>query len=216
MTRATTREPETSRATFRVAATAADKARVVALRDAVYVHDQGRLGDAADTAATFDRFDSHALYLLAEKGGQDVGTVKIVRDSPAGLPCEDFVDLGPLRAGAQLVEFGHLMTLPTIRNQTVGMGLMRAALIHSVREFAATHVLGDFFIDDSGGLRSFYTTIGFVPVGEPYADPRFQGAPLSVVAALDLAGAAKRLENATGRAQQLLRYFFHDYPEYRS
>lgn len=196
---------------YRVAETAADRSAVLRLREAVYVLDQGRLAHAADTADTFDRFDGQAVYLLAEDGSGPVGTVKLIADSPLGLPCGQYADLGPLRPGRRLVEFGHLMTLPRARGRAIGLGLMRAALVHSVSRLGATHVLGDFFADADGGLLPFYTGLGFVVVGSPYRDPRFLEAPLSVVAVLDLDAAAGRVAGADGPAGEALRYFFHDY-----
>ncbi|MFF4414506.1 GNAT family N-acyltransferase [Streptosporangium sp. NPDC001559] len=203
-----------SSVTFRVAQSQADRDAVLRLRDAVYVQDQGRLSDAADTADTFDRFDAHADYIVAYQGAEAVGTVKIVPDSVAGLPCEDVVDVASLRAAGRLVEFGHLMTLPQVRHREIGMALMRRGLVHSVTRHGATHVLGDFFAEAGGGLRSFYTEIGFVALHEPYRDVRFREAPLSLVAVLDLAGAAARARTEAGRGNRLLQYFFHDYDDY--
>lgn len=199
---------------FREAASPADKASVLRLRELVYVEDQGRLVDATDTADTFDRFDGRAVYLLAHDGTEAVGTIKVVPDSEAGLPCDDVVDVEPLRPGNRLVEFGHLMTVPRARNRSIGMALMREALILGLTRYGATHVLGDFFAEQNGALREFYTEIGFVPVGAPYPDTRFAGAPLSVVAVLDLADAARRARTGAGRRSALLQYFFHDYDDH--
>ncbi|MER5515493.1 MULTISPECIES: GNAT family N-acetyltransferase [unclassified Streptomyces] len=196
---------------LRLVRSAADRNAVLRLRDSVYVHDQGRLADAADTAETFDRFDDRAEYILGCLDAEPVGTIKVVPDSAAGLPCDDVVDLAGIRPGHRLVEFGHLMTLPEVRHHRIGMALMREALVHSVREHRVTRVLGDFFADDSGGLRSFYTQLGFVPVGRPYPDTRFQGAPLSVVGMLDIDHAVRLARTPEGRAVQGLQYFFGDY-----
>lgn len=204
--------------TFRLADMPTDKRILLSLRDTVYVQDQGRLADPHDMATTFDRFDGQAAYILAEYDGKPVGTVKVIPDSPAGLPCEDMIDIsavrGSDRGGARLIEISHLMAIPSVRNRTVGMALMRQALIYAVWRYDATHVLGDFFADERGGLLSFYQTIGFQVVGEPYMDARFQGAPLSVVGALSVADAVARLPGSTGRERQLLEYFFADYPDY--
>lgn len=198
---------------FRAAQSAADKAAVLRLRDEVYVKDQGRLADAADMATTFDRFDKQAVYLLAESDGSPVGTIKLIADSPAGLPCEEAVDLASVRPGKRLVEYGHLLTLPRVRSRAVATGLMREAVVYSAARLGATHILGDFFIDATGALHAFYTNLGFEPLGRPYRDARFQDAPLSVVALLDLADAARRCAQVEGRRGDLLRYFFHDYHE---
>ncbi|MFG1955074.1 GNAT family N-acyltransferase [Micromonospora sp. NPDC048830] len=201
---------------FRVAESPEDWDAVIRLREAVYVHDQSRLTDVADTATTFDRFDGYASYILAEDETGAIGTIKVVPDGEIGLPCDDVVDLGALRRpGHRLVEFGHLMTLPRIRQQSVGMALMREALVHSVTRHRATHVLGDFFADeDTGGLRPFYLEVGFVALTPPYADERFHNAPLSVVGALDVEAAARRCHTEEGRASRLLQYFFADYHAY--
>ncbi|MFJ5224063.1 GNAT family N-acetyltransferase [Streptomyces sp. NPDC088400] len=201
--------------TFRLARTEADKAHVLRLRQAVYVGDQGRLADAGDTAATFDRFDPYAEYIVGYDGGRPVGTVKVVPDTAVGLPCDDSVDLAGLRRGNRLVEFGHLMTLPDVRHREIGMALMREAVIHSARKHDVTHILGDFFVDDSEGLRGFYKEIGFAALHEPYEDIRFKGSPLSLVAALDVADAVSRARTPEGKKSRLLRYFFGDYDSYK-
>lgn len=199
---------------LRLARSQTERADVVRLRDAVYVRDQGRLADVADTADTFDRFDAYAEYILAYEDGEAVGTVKLIADSAAGLPCDSVVDLAELRGRGRLVEFGHLMTLPRIRGREVGMALMREGLVRCVARHQATHVLGDFFVDDDGGLRSFYTDIGFVGLGAPYQDARFKDAPLSLVGVLDVRAAAERARQQEHRDNRPLQYFFHDYDEY--
>ncbi len=202
-------------AVYRSAVTPADKRHVMRLRDLVYVRDQHRITSVSDMAETFDGFDAYADYILAEVAGEPVGTVKVTRDSPAGLPCETVTDLGAFRAGHTLVEVGHLMTLPGVRHQQYGMGLMRAGLWHGIRTYGATRLVGDFFADDSAGLRSFYRAIGFVPLAEPYTDTRFAGAPLSVVAGLDFASAAARIPASAGKERRLLEFFFGDYAQHR-
>lgn len=201
--------------TFRMARTPAEHADVLRLREAVYVQDQERLSDTAQTAATFDRFDAFSDYIVGYSGTEAIGTIKIVPDSPSGLPCEDVADITALRSGHRLVEFGHLMTLPGMRNHKVGMRLMREALVHSARQHQVTCILGDFFVDDlDGRLRDFYTDIGFLPVHGPYRDPRFTGAPLSMVAALDVPDAVRRCRAAGPDAGPVLRYFFQDFDVY--
>lgn len=198
---------------IRIAATPAEHKDVIRLREAVYVQDQHRLATVADTAATFDRFDGQACYITGYLDGGPVGTIKVVPDAGC-LPCDDVVDLSELRPGHHLVEFGHLMTLPECRQQGIGMKLMREALRYSVREHGVTHIIGDFFAEESGKLRAFYTEIGFVPLREPYLDARFYGEPLSVVAVLDVAAAVRRSRSPEGRANKLLQYFFHDYDSF--
>ena len=198
--------------TFRIAASASDKAAVLRLRDAVYVQDQGRLTDVGQMADTFDRYQS--VYILADDGGSPIGAIKVIPDSPAGLPCDNTADVSALREHGRLVEFGHLVTLPRVRGQSVGVALMREALIYSVQNHRATHIIGDFFVQDDGALRDFYSGLGFIPLGEPYRDDRFVGAPLSVVAVLDIADAVRRCRSSNGSQARHLRYFFGDYDQY--
>ena len=198
---------------FSVADPQRDRGEILHLRELVYVHDQGRLVDSSDMGETFDRFDRHAVYIIARAGDEVLGVVKVIADSPDGLPCEAVAPIALEWAGRTLVEFGHLMTVPHVRNRTIGLSLMREALHHSIREFAATHILGDFFVDDAGGLRQFYRTLGFVPVSEPYEDDRFKDAPLSIVGMVDVTDARRRMTVGTGRERELLGYFFADAPE---
>jgi predicted GNAT family N-acyltransferase len=193
-----------------------DDAAVRRLREIVYVADQGRLLDSAEMADTFDRFDAVSRYILAELDGEPVGTVKVIDDSAAGLPCGEHVDIEDLRARHQVAEIGHLLTVPTVRGRGIGKGLMRQALVHAVRSMGATHVFGDFFVDaaDGGRLRPFYLAIGFSPVGEPFHDERFQGSPLSRVGVLDVPAAAAATRRATGRQRELMEFFYGDYDDY--
>lgn len=200
--------------TFRIAQSAADRACVIQLRDAVYIKDQGRLVNTNDTESTFDRFDAHSDYIIAAEGPEPIGTVKVVPDSAAGLPCDDVVNISELRRGNRVVELGHLMTIPRVRHRSIGKALMRQALIRSVQKYRATHIVGDFFVDDERGLRSFYTEIGFTALTPPYPDNRFKGAPASVVAVLDVIEAARRCRANADVCPAPLHYFFHDYDEY--
>ncbi|MEU9340156.1 GNAT family N-acetyltransferase [Streptomyces sp. NPDC048278] len=204
----------TEQSSYTLATSAADKAAVIRLRDQVYVQDQGRLDDAGDMAATFDRFDAYADYILARLDGEPVGCIKVVRDSELGLPCQDVADLTEFKDGHRVVELGHLMTRPDVRHQMLGMALMREGLLHGIRH-GATRLVGDFFVDDTGELRGFYRSLGFVALCKPYPDERFAGAPLSLVGGLDFAGAADRVPGSHGKERQLLEYFFGDYAERR-
>ncbi|MGW2486097.1 GNAT family N-acetyltransferase [Streptomyces sp. NPDC001606] len=204
----------TDETSYALATSTADKEAVMRLRDQVYVQDQGRLDDAGDMAGTFDRFDAYADYILARVDGEAVGCIKVVRDSELGLPCEDVADLTEFKDGHTVVELGHLMTRPDVRHRMLGMGLMRAGLLHGIR-CGATRLVGDFFVDDTGALRGFYQSLGFVALCEPYPDERFAGAPLSLVGGLDFAGAAERIAHSDGKERQLLEYFFGDYAEQR-
>lgn len=201
---------------FHTAESDEDKEAVMRLRTAVYVRDQQRLAHSSDMTRTFDRFDTVSEYILARYHSTAVGAVKVIPDSEFGLPCEDMADLGPLREvrGARLLEVGHLIALPRYRQRGIGLALMRQAVIRAVCMHRATTIVGDFFADDDGRLRSFYREIGFEAVAAPYRDMRFRGDPMSIVAALDLRDAAANISATRGRKHELLSFFFGDYPNY--
>ncbi len=171
---------------FRFPVDETDHDAITRLRDHIYVRDQDRLADAADFRSSFDAYDEHATYIIGAVDGQDVGVVKVIADSPLGLPCDTTVDLTRLRKQGRLAEIGHLMTLPNTRHRGIGVALMKAALDHAMDHGPVDIVLGDFFATPEGGLHEFYLSLGFFQVGETYRDDRFRNSPWSVVGALDI------------------------------
>jgi GNAT superfamily N-acetyltransferase len=200
--------------TFGIVGAHDDRAEVMALRDAVYVREHGYLDSVTDIAATFDIFDAHAVYIVARDDiDGPLGTVKVTEDSPAGLPTDALADLSGVRRAGRLVEIGHLMALPTARGGGIGRELMRMAVIYGTRKYGATHIVSMFVLSD-GGMREFYTGLGFQPVGAPVRDGRIKGSPLCQVAAVDLRAAADLVRSPAGHtahAVKRLRYFLHDY-----
>lgn len=207
-----------SEVTVREVTSEEDMRDVLALRDRVYVADQGRLTSVDDTKDTFDKYDQYGTYLLGYLDGVPVGTVKIIRDSELGLPCESearlTVNLNDYRTNGRLVEFGHLVSAPEVRSQGVGMQLMRHALKFSVSKLKATHILGDFFANEDGQFQPFYARIGFRPICEPYRDVRFAGSPLSVVGLVEIEEAFKIWREGSESQRKLLDFFLTDYDQY--
>lgn len=190
---------------------------VITLRDRVYVADQGRLTSVDDTRETFDKYDEYGTYLVAYAGASPIGTVKIIRDSELGLPCESTatltVNLNDYRSNGRLVEFGHLVSAPEVRSQGVGMQLMRHALAFSIGELGATHILGDFFAEADGSFQPFYGRVGFRPVSEPYSDVRFAGSPLSIVGMVEIQEAIRIWREGSESQRKLLAFFFADHAQ---
>jgi len=191
---------------------------VIALRERVYVADQGRLNSVDDTKDTFDKYDQHGTYLVAYRQAMPIGAVKLIRDSELGLPCESTakltVDLAEFRANGRLVEFGHLVSTPEVRSQGVGMHLMRHGFMFSVGKLKATHILGDFFADADGNFQPFYSRIGFRPISEPYRDVRFAGSPLSIVGLVEIAAAFKIWREGSEGQRKVLDFFLSDYDQF--
>jgi predicted GNAT family N-acyltransferase len=184
----------------------------------VYVTDQGRLSSVDDTKDTFDKYDQYGTYLVAYSQGKAIGTVKVIRDSALGLPCESeaelTVNLHELRTHGRLVEFGHLVSAPEVRMQGVGMQLMRHGLMFSIAKLNASHILGDFFADADGNFQPFYARVGFRPISKPYRDVRFTGSPLSIVGLAEIAPAFKMWRDGTEQQRKVLDFFFAGYDQY--
>jgi GNAT superfamily N-acetyltransferase len=189
-------------------ATGDDRGHILALRRAVYVDADRRIASADDFS--FDRYDDRATYFLAMGPDGPLGTVKTIVDSEIGLPVDEVADLSAVRPGKILVEWGHLMTLPRVRAQGVGLMLMREALAYCVNEVGATHVIGDVFIDKSenGYIARFYRAFGFVDLHGPYRDPRFIDAPESMIMICDLAATIRNLRQASGQIRELFDKLF--------
>lgn len=191
---------------------------VLALRERVYVADQGRLNSVDDTKDTFDKYDQYGTYLVGYIDGAPIGAVKIIRDSELGLPCESTarltVNLNDYRTNGRLVEFGHLVSAPEVRSQGVGMQLMRHALMFSLGKLKATHILGDFFANEDGSFQPFYARVGFRPICEPYRDVRFAGSPLSVVGLAEIEAGFKMWREGSESQRKLLDFFLTDYDQY--
>jgi predicted GNAT family N-acyltransferase len=179
------------------------------LRHAVYVGAENRINGVADFSETFDRWDEHARYILAYVNDVPIGTVKVIPDSVLGLPCAEFVDLKALRALGRPVEFGHLIVRSEARGSGIGVQLMRAAFRFSVAELGATHIIADLFLDKRD-TSSFYRMIGFEVLHGPYRDPRFNGAPESLLMIADI---RRIVENARRTPPgKLLSYFLQHEP----
>ncbi|WP_437614586.1 aminotransferase class III-fold pyridoxal phosphate-dependent enzyme [Erwinia sp. V71] len=193
-----------------------DLTDVLSVRHKVYVEEAGRLNHVDDTITSFDRFDNYCVYIVAKLNNEPVATVKVIADSSLGLPCDEFAELSRYRVSQNcLCEFGHLISLPSVRNEKLGPAMMRAALIYAVNR-GATHILGDFFADGNhSDLHYYYKNLGFIPASAPYKDPRFTGAPLSIIGFLDISHSYNLYLHGSNVQKRLLRYFYNDYAVYR-
>lgn len=193
------------RLNFRSAVDEADHRAVMRLRETVYVRDQERLSNASAFESTFDTYEN-ATYIIAAMDERDVGVVKVIADSPSGLPCDTVVDLEQLRTRGHLVEIGHLMTIPEARHHGLGVALMKAALDYAVDHGSVDIVLGDFFATPDGNMHDFYTSLGFFQVGPVYRDERFTESPWSIVGALDVREAVRRTRRSDASEAMVLLF----------
>lgn len=119
-----------------------DLAACHALRRAVFIAEQG-----VSEADEMDDLDGGAIHLLAWRGGQPVGTARLLHSAGTG-------------------KIGRVCVLAHHRGAGVGAALMHAAIahfharadIHTVQLGAQTHAIG------------FYARLGFVAEGAVYLD----------------------------------------------
>lgn len=197
------------RCQIKVACTAKHEQDILALRQLVYVVREERLSSVNSMQATFDCYDKYGTYLLAYDKDKPVGAIKIITDSPLGLPCEAITNLEELRQqGARLVEFGHLITSPDMRGARVVIDLIREAIVFAITRCRATHMLADMFFDQDrpkGFNGHVYNRLGFDIQYGPYNDHRFLNAPQSLIVMLDHTKLAEREEIETGAIKRLLQ-----------
>jgi len=182
-----------------------DWRHIQALREAIYVTAENRIGEETSFYGSFDRYDSYSKWFLAISEGCAVGCVKVIRDSDIGLPYESIIGHQNRAPGQIIAEIGHLLSLSGPTSAPVVLGLMRESFAYSVNQLGATHVIGDVFLDKSKG-DAFYRRIGFTTLHGPYRDPRFVDAPLSMIIILEVAGLALRLRQSKGMLKDLLCY----------
>jgi len=190
---------------FREVTGSADWRHIQALREAIYVAAENRIGEETGFYGSFDRYDSCSKWFLAMSEGRAVGCVKIIRDSKIGLPYETIIGRQKRGPGQVIAEIGHLLSLSGPMSAPIVLGLMRESFAYSVNQLGATQVVGDVFMDKSKG-DAFYRRIGFTTLHGPYRDPRFVEAPLSIIIVLEVASLAPRMRQSKGMLKDLLCY----------
>jgi hypothetical protein len=99
-----------------------------------------------------DRFSQHAHWVCVFDDDTPIGTLRIVSDSPEGLPVEQFADVRHLLVG-RAVEVQRFAVVPAWRNRRdanapygIGIELFREAVEFCLRGQFDTMV-GDVFVD---------------------------------------------------------------------
>ena len=136
---------------FREVTGSTDWHHIQALREAIYVTAENRIGEETGFYGSFDRYNDHSKWFLAMSEGRAVGCVKVIRDSEIGLPYETIIGHQKRAPGQVIAEIGHLLSLSGPMSAPVVLGLMRESFAYSVNQLGATHVVGDVFLDKSKG-----------------------------------------------------------------
>lgn len=110
------------------------------------------------------------------RSGEVAGTMRLVSDSPEGLPVEQFVSIGDLRADRRLIECQRLMVLPGYRGRRwpelaygVLGGLVKACL-HWCIVHGVTHIVADLFTDTPTTPLVPLMALGFESTGTEFVD----------------------------------------------
>lgn len=119
-----------------------DIAACLALRAAVFIHEQG-----VSLAEEQDGLDDQASHILARQDGQPVGCARILYKG-------------------DIAKIGRVCVLPQMRGTGLGTGLIRACLAHAAQQpgiararlGSQTHAIG------------FYEKLGFHAFGPEYLD----------------------------------------------
>lgn len=119
-----------------------------------------------------DRFDAAALnYAAYDERGDVIGSIRVVPDSPIGLPLEECFPLDGFRAGKRLAELCRLAVASDGRGTRLPLLLMKAGW-QGARRLRATHVLVDTYVGQQQRTHTTYRKLGFEQIGA-YADTRY-------------------------------------------
>ncbi|WP_239340404.1 GNAT family N-acyltransferase [Frankia sp. CiP3] len=157
------------------ARTDADFEQVATLWEAVYGKEFGWL--PSDAGGSYqDRYDAASTYLLASVDGVATGTMRLVADSPEGLPVEQFVSIADLRGEKRLIECQRLMILPEYRTRRwdelpygVLGGLVKGCL-HWCLANGFNHILADLFTQTATTPIRPLMALGFEETGKEFID----------------------------------------------
>ncbi|MFI8221455.1 N-acyl amino acid synthase FeeM domain-containing protein [Streptomyces sp. NPDC085932] len=132
--------------------------------DRVYKEELGWLQSAEEGLK--DRYHGNSQYICAFDGFTPVGALRVVHDSAAGLPIEQFTDLRSLILG-KAVELQRFAVVPEWRVRRVddapfgvGTALYRAALRLCAAENVETMV-ADVFLNTATTPIPFLRSMGF-------------------------------------------------------
>jgi N-acyl-L-homoserine lactone synthetase len=152
-----------------------DLAAVDALWNTVYGDEFGWLKKAAGPHY-LDRFHKHSVYLIAKAEGRAVGTMRLVFDSPEGLPVEQFTSISELRGKRTLIECTRLMILPEYRNRSWPempfgvLGALFKGCLHWSIANSYTHIIADLFVDTKTTPIATLLGMGFEETGKEFID----------------------------------------------
>lgn len=140
-----------------------------------------------------DHYDEVAHnYAAFDERGAVVGSVRVVPDSPVGLPIERNVGLGGFRELMRPAEISRLAVATHLRRTPLSLLLMKAAY-QCARLRGHDFIVLDTYLDPSNQTLALYERIGFERLAEPYEDPAYRNPAPVLALGLDCERAERTL-----------------------
>lgn len=166
-----------------------------------------------------DEFHPHSDYFVAYARGQNaspsfIGSVRVVWDSPAGLPIERFFPLQPIKRHSQYVEAQRLMVKPAYRHRRfpgarygVSGLLMKAVIATTLISRNHRTIAIDAFGDSRESPIHAFRQMGASILGSSFIDKELDSATPSLALLLTLQDIAEMSCSHGGNfARYLLEY----------
>ncbi|WP_437626766.1 N-acyl amino acid synthase FeeM domain-containing protein [Sorangium sp. So ce1151] len=157
----------------------------------VYVREFNWL-DRDVTRMEEDPYHPYSTYLMAYAGPRAIGMMRLVHDSPIGLPIEQFVDVSDLKQGRTVIECQRLMVLPDHRSHRNAelpfgpFGALVKATVHHCLLHRRDYIIADCFRDTRTTPLRQLMAIGFVETGRDFRDHELAEAGLSTALLLKM------------------------------
>lgn len=160
---------------IKIARTLEEREAVYHLRYRVFAEEMGYVRpEEFPDKMLFDEFDEmeKTKIFMAVKDGEPVGTIRIIKDVPQGLPMDGYTDFTELRRRYRIAECSRLLTAPEYRKRNADvilMGLVKIGTIWSVQNGI------DYIVITARQevANSFFSKLGFKPIAEPVNLPEF-------------------------------------------
>lgn len=175
-----------------IASTPEDFEQVNNLWKEVYVNELSWLS-SQERCLFEDAYHPHSVYILARIDNQPAGTMRLVFDSPEGLPLEKFCSLGLLKKHNQRsIEAQRLMVSPLFRqvkrSSIAPFGIFSSIIkagFHYCFINDVSHIFVDAFLDTPTTPIKTFKTIGFEEIGSPFMDTDLSDSSKSIAMVID-------------------------------
>ena len=168
---------------------------VYKFRQRVLVEELGYIADEKDNLS--DIYDNYAHnYAAYAENGEIAGVMRVVVDSPIGLPVEKLKPLNGARKDKYIVEACRLAVAKDYRSSRLFIKLIAAAY-QCAMKIGSTHMVLDTYLNE----EPLYKRLGFKRVSEPYTDPESNRGSLVVAMMAEISN--KSIPLIENRAIQL-------------